>query len=66
MLTFSLVTLLATLAGLGVAALPWTELELEGSVQACRALGEGARQIGASQWAGEPAIAPSVEGIVAR
>lgn len=45
MLTLSLVTAVCGVAALGIVALPWTEAELEGSVDAFQALGEGARSL---------------------
>lgn len=45
MLTLSLVTAVCGVAALGIVALPWTEAELEGSADAFRALGEGARNL---------------------
>ncbi|MCA9566761.1 MAG: hypothetical protein KC656_02925 [Myxococcales bacterium] len=43
MLTLTLVAAVCAVSALGLVALPWSEAELEGSADAFRALGEGAR-----------------------
>ena len=48
MLTLAIVGALATLTVAGIVVLPWSDAELTESVDACRAIGEGAGQALAS------------------
>lgn len=64
LLTSLLIAGLGTFATLGIVVLPWASADLEGSAQACKALGEGVAQVGRGEWA--RGGAPAVQGAYAR